>query len=277
MRHFLAASLFATVMAATSAAAQPNPSVTYHDWKPADPDNTLVVDTTKGRIFVELHPEMAPKAVERVKLLARRGTYDGLLFHRVIAGFVAQTGDPGNHDGGKTELPNLDPEFTFRLPADLPRTIAARPAGLSEGFIGAMPYVSVSETARPPREDKTLYAWATQCAGVFAMGRDEARDSANSEIYIMLDAYPGLDRNYTPAGRVISGPDVLHSLAVGEPPEHPDALVKVQVLADMANPPRIEVLNTQGPEFAALIDQARTNRGADFSVCDVDVPYRIVP
>lgn len=265
------------VLAATSAAAQPNTALTYHDWKPADPDNTLVVDTSKGRIFVELHPEMAPKAVERIKLLARRGTYDGLLFHRVIAGFVAQAGDPGNHDGGKTELPNLDPEFTFRLPIDLPRKIAARPAGLSEGFIGAMPYVSVSETARPPRDDHTLYAWATQCAGVFAMGRDEARDSANSEIYFMLAAYPGLDRNYTPAGRVISGPEVLHSLAVGEPPEHPDALVKVQVLADMPNPPHIEVLDTQGPEFAALIDQARAARGADFSVCDVDVPYRIVP
>ena len=249
----------------------------YHDWKPADPANTLVIDTTKGRIFIELHPEMAPRAVDRIKLLARRGTYDGLLFHRVIPGFVAQTGDPGNHDGGKTELPNLAPEFTFRLPAAVARTVAARPAGLSEGFVGAMPYVSVSETAVPKHDDGSLYAWATQCAGIFAMGRDEALDSANSEIYLMLASWPGLDHNYTPAGRIISGLDVARSLAVGEPPAHPDAMVKVQVLADISDAPHIDVLDTGGKDFVRLIKRARARRGADFSVCDVDVPYRITP
>ncbi len=269
--------ILAGLAATAMLAASPAGAHGYHDWKPADTQNTLVIDTTKGRVFIELHPEMAPKAVERIKLLARRGTYDGLLFHRVITGFVAQTGDPGNHDGGKTELPNLPPEFTFRLPAAVARTVAARPAGLSEGFIGAMPYVSVSETAVPKHDDGSLYAWGTQCAGVFAMGRDEAPDSANSELYVMLASWPGLDHNYTPAGRIISGLAVVHSLAVGEPPDHPDAMVKVQMLADMKDAPQIDILNTQGAEFAHLVKQARARSGADFSVCDVDVPFRIRP
>ncbi|MFT3995929.1 MAG: peptidylprolyl isomerase, partial [Asticcacaulis sp.] len=63
------------------------------DWRAPDPENTLLIDSEKGRIVIELYPELAPKAVERIRLLTRRGFYDGLLFHRVIAGFVAQTGN----------------------------------------------------------------------------------------------------------------------------------------------------------------------------------------
>ncbi len=244
-------------------------------WRVAESQNVLVIDTEKGRFYVELHPEIAPKAVERIKLLARRGTYDGLLFHRVIAHFVAQTGDPGNHDGGKTELPNLKPEFTFRLTKDIPHTVFAHPQGLSEGFIGAMPYQSVAETAEPKRADGSLYAWGSYCPAVMGMGRDEPLDSANSEIFVMLDAYPGLDRNYTPVGRIILGQDVALRLSVGEPPEHPDSMTKVQILADMTHAPKIEVLDTQGTEFRKLVNKARKARGADFSICDVEVPARV--
>ena len=72
--------------------------------EPLDPANTLVIETSKGRIVVEMAPLLAPKAVERVKRLAREGVYDGLKFHRVIAGFVDQTGNPNNHDGGTSSL-----------------------------------------------------------------------------------------------------------------------------------------------------------------------------
>lgn len=268
IRHFgIAAGLF---LIATSALAET-------PWKPADPENVLVVTTGKGRIYVELHPEIAPLAVERIKLLARRGTYDGMLFHRVIEGFVAQTGDPGNVDGGKTELPNLKPEFTFRLGATIPHTVYAHPMGLSQGFIGALPYVSVAETATPKRPDGTLYAWGSYCPRVMGMGRDADRDSANSEIFFMLGAYPAIDREYTPVGAVLIGDDVLHSLAVGEPPAKPDAMVKVQVLADVPSAPHIEVMDTAGPEFAARVEAVRAARGADFSVCDVSVPARLIP
>ena len=83
------------------------------DWRPLDPENLLVIDTTKGRIIVEMAPDMAPQSVARVKLLAREGVYDGLQFHRVIEGFMAQTGDGQNFNGtGGSKYPNLKQEFS---------------------------------------------------------------------------------------------------------------------------------------------------------------------
>ena len=78
----------------------------------ADPENTLVLETTKGRVVVELRPDLAPGHVERIKTLARHGFYDGVPFHRVIEGFMAQTGDPTGTGTGGSDLPNLPAEFT---------------------------------------------------------------------------------------------------------------------------------------------------------------------
>ena len=75
-------------------------------WRPLDPENTLVIDTTRGRLIVEMRPDMAPKSVARVKMLAREKIYNGLQFHRVIGKFVAQTGNPNNKDNGKSAYPN---------------------------------------------------------------------------------------------------------------------------------------------------------------------------
>ncbi|MCR6658330.1 MAG: peptidylprolyl isomerase [Asticcacaulis sp.] len=248
------------------------------DWRAADPQNVLVIDTEKGRLYVELHPEVAPKAVERVKLLARRGTYDGLLFHRVIPGFVAQTGNPNNHDSGKTELPNLKPEFRFRLNAAVTHTVVARPAGLNEGFMSALPYISVDETRMSANPDHAVHAWATHCTGTMGMGRDDTPvDSANSETYFMLAPTQRLDHEYTLFGQVIAGGDVLQSLASGEPPAHPDSMIHVRVLADMARAPRIEILKTDSAAFKSLSDQVRAAKGADFSICDLTVPARVIP
>jgi peptidylprolyl isomerase len=60
----------------------------------AEPENTLIIETTKGPVTVELRPDLAPNHVARIKELARQGFYDGVVFHRVIDGFMAQTGDP---------------------------------------------------------------------------------------------------------------------------------------------------------------------------------------
>ena len=66
-----------------------------------DPENTLVVETTKGKVVIECRPDLAPNHVARIKELARQGFYDGIVFHRVIDGFMAQTGDPtGTGMGG---------------------------------------------------------------------------------------------------------------------------------------------------------------------------------
>jgi cyclophilin family peptidyl-prolyl cis-trans isomerase len=78
----------------------------------ADPQNTLVLETTKGRVVIALRPDLAPGHVERIKTLAREGFYDGVVFHRVIDGFMAQTGDPTGTGTGGSKLLDLKAEFT---------------------------------------------------------------------------------------------------------------------------------------------------------------------
>ena len=77
----------------------------------ADPENTLILETTKGRVVIELRPDLAPGHVERIKTLARKGFYDGIAFHRVIEGFMAQTGCPQGTGTGGSDLPDLKAEF----------------------------------------------------------------------------------------------------------------------------------------------------------------------
>jgi cyclophilin family peptidyl-prolyl cis-trans isomerase len=76
-----------------------------------DPENTLIIETTKGRVVIELRPDLAPEHVKRIKTLVREGFYDGIAFHRVIEGFMAQTGCPNGTGTGGSKLPNLKAEF----------------------------------------------------------------------------------------------------------------------------------------------------------------------
>jgi cyclophilin family peptidyl-prolyl cis-trans isomerase len=76
-----------------------------------DPENTLIMETTKGKVVIGLRPDLAPKHVERIKKLVREGFYDGVAFHRVIDGFMAQTGCPHGTGTGGSDLPNLQSEF----------------------------------------------------------------------------------------------------------------------------------------------------------------------
>ncbi len=78
----------------------------------ASPDNTLYMDLKDGRVVVELRPDLAPLHVERIKKLVKEGFYDGLTFHRVMAGFMAQTGDPRGDGTGGSKHPNVPAEFT---------------------------------------------------------------------------------------------------------------------------------------------------------------------
>jgi cyclophilin family peptidyl-prolyl cis-trans isomerase len=77
-----------------------------------DPQNTLIIDLKSGPVVVKLRPDLAPNHVARVKELARRGFYDGIVFHRVIPGFMAQTGDPTGTGSGGSDLPDLKAEFS---------------------------------------------------------------------------------------------------------------------------------------------------------------------
>jgi peptidylprolyl isomerase len=77
-----------------------------------DPQNTLVIELKTGKVLIKLRPDLAPKHVERAKALAKQGFYNGLKFHRVIDGFMAQTGDPRGDGTGGSNLPDLPAEFT---------------------------------------------------------------------------------------------------------------------------------------------------------------------
>ncbi len=76
-----------------------------------DPENTLVMETSKGNVVIQLRPDLAPKHVERIKQLVRENFYDGIVFHRVIDGFMAQTGCPKGSGTGGSKHPNLAAEF----------------------------------------------------------------------------------------------------------------------------------------------------------------------
>jgi len=98
--------LFAALVCAAPAMAQSLPAG-------LDKQNAIVIDTTKGRIVVKLRADLAPKHAERLKLLARDGYYNNVPFHRVIEGFMAQTGDGKNFNGtGGSKYPNLPAEFS---------------------------------------------------------------------------------------------------------------------------------------------------------------------
>jgi peptidylprolyl isomerase len=269
LRNAVMGAVLAALAAGPALAAPAMPS-----WKPLDPENTLVIDTTKGRIVIELQPLFAPQSVERVKRLAQEHFYDGLAFWRVLDGFMAQTGDPGNIDGGKSPLPNLKPEFTFRRdPAD-GATIAAHPSGLAYGFIGAVPFASQRDGRVRP--DHKVTAWGVYCPGVVGMGRDEPPDSGNSEFFLMRSAYPSLDAQYAVWGRIVSGLEVVRSLKTGEPVKDPDLMTRVRVMADLseAERPKLEVMDTKSAAFRAIVARVRRREGADFSVCDVEIPVR---
>jgi peptidylprolyl isomerase len=92
----------------------------------SDPQNILLLDlSTGGRVTIWLRPDVAPKTVERIKTLARQRFYDGLVFHRVIDGFMAQGGDPKGDGTGGSTLPDLAPEFNY-LPHARGAVAAAR-------------------------------------------------------------------------------------------------------------------------------------------------------
>ena len=148
----------------------------------ADLENTLYLDVAnakcepKGRVTIELRPDLAPNHVARIKELAREGFYDGVVFHRVIDGFMAQTGDVqyGKKGGdtamagmGGSDLPNIPAEFS-----DVP---------FERGIVG--------------------------------MARSQDPDSANSQFFIMFAPGDFLNGQYTVVGKVISGMDVVDAIA----------------------------------------------------------------
>lgn len=163
-----------------------------------DPENTVIIELKDGNVTVELLPDVAPKHVERMKTLAREGKYDNVAFHRVIDGFMAQTGDVANG--------NMENNFNLR---------AAGTGG--------------SEYPNVPAEFSSL----PFDKGVLGAARSQNPDSANSQFFIMFEDGHFLNNQYTVFGRVIDGMQHVDSIQRGEPAPNPDRMISVKVAADV--------------------------------------------
>ncbi len=163
-----------------------------------DPENTIIMTLTGGDVVIELLPDVAPEHTNRMKELARAGKYDNVAFHRVIDGFMAQTGDvehanmennynPGRAGTGGSDMPDLPAEFS-KVPH-------------ARGSLGA------ARSANP--------------------------NSANSQFFINFKDNDFLNGQYTVYGMVTSGMEHVDAIAKGEPPANPDRMISVKVAADV--------------------------------------------
>ena len=278
-----AAALSMAILAGGASALAPaqTPAATA-EWRTIADENLLVIDTAKGRILVELDPRIAPLSVARVRTLADEGFYDGLTFHRVLTGFMAQTGDPLGNGEGQSPYPDLKAEFTFRRDVAMPFAAVAEPAGARIGFFHSLPVQTQPDSAFALTGDGKVHGWGLYCPGVAGMARDEGNDTANSQFFLMRQAYPALDKRYTIWGMTVAGLDVVRSLRVGDGDNgmvtaEPDRMTRVRVAADIAEAERpvVQVLATDSPRFQAMVEETRTSRGADFSVCDITLPVQV--
>jgi cyclophilin family peptidyl-prolyl cis-trans isomerase len=246
------------------------------EWRTIAPENLLIIDTAKGRILIELEPRMAPLSVERIRTLSDQGFFDGLKFHRVLTDFMAQTGDPLGTGEGSSDLPDLEGEFQFRRGRDLGFVnVATGQAGLL-GFVGSMPIFTQPDAQMMVTADFKTAAQALFCPGVLGMARGQDPHSANSQFFIMTGANEGLNGLYTPFGRVVAGLDVVRALKPGPEAANgqvvdPDLMTRARTAAALpaAQRPVVRVRPPASPAFTALVEQVRAERGARFTVCDV--------
>jgi cyclophilin family peptidyl-prolyl cis-trans isomerase len=164
-----------------------------------DPENTIILTLKDGEVVIELLADVAPKHAERMKQLARDKAYDNVAFHRVIDGFMAQTGDVEN---ANMESPSYNP----------------RRAGTGGSQYPDLP----AEFSKLPHDRGTLGA-----------ARSQNPNSANSQFFINFRDNHFLNNQYTVYGRVISGMEHVDKIAKGEPPANPDRMITVRVAADV--------------------------------------------
>ena len=162
-----------------------------------DPENTIIVELKDGNVVIELLPDVAPMHCDRMKELAREGQYDNVAFHRVIDGFMAQTGD----------VQHGDMEDGFNL----------NRAGTGGSDKKDLP----AEFSGLPHDRGTLGA-----------ARSSNPNSANSQFFINFKDNHFLNRQYTVYGRVIEGMEHVDAITRGEPPANPDRMISVKGAAD---------------------------------------------
>ncbi|MEM1382362.1 MAG: peptidylprolyl isomerase [Pseudomonadota bacterium] len=166
-----------------------------------DPENTLIIELSSGEVTIEMLPDVAPKHVERIKQLVREGAYNNVAFHRVIEGFMAQTGD--------VQFADMEDGFN---------PSRAGTGGSSYGDLQA-------EFSDVPFD-----------RGVVGMARAQNPNSANSQFFIMFEEGHFLNKQYTVWGRVIDGMEHVDNIKRGAPRtgavNDPDRMVSVKVASD---------------------------------------------
>ena len=236
------------------------------DWRGLEPENTLYMAFTNGRVVVELAPTFAPRHVGNVKALAREHYYDGLAIVRVHDNYVAQWADP---EAEKPRLArkvqyaqrNLPGEFERPLDPGLPFT------RLPDGDLYA-PEVGFSSGFPVARDRRSGKMWLVHEYGMVGAGRDNAPDSGGgTELYVVIGHAPRqLDRNVTLLGRVVQGMELLSALPRGPGPmgfytnAAQRVLIKaIRVAADVPESERsvLEIMRTDTPAFQALIESRR--------------------
>jgi len=163
-----------------------------------DPENTLIMETTKGRVVIELLPDVAPGHVARIKELTREGAYDGVVFHRVIEDFMAQTGDVQYGKAGGEQF---------------------NPARAGMGG-----------SSKP--DLKAEFSNVAHVRGTCSMARSQMPNSANSQFFICFTDAPWLNKQYSVWGQVIEGMENIDNIKRGEPVRDPDSIVSMRVAAD---------------------------------------------
>lgn len=244
---------------------------TAADWRTVDPENLLVIETTKGRILVEMVPEIAPLSVARIKELARQHFYDGLTWHRVLEGFMAQGGDPKGDGSGGSTLPDIKGEFTFRRDPATPYAMISSKGGLEDGFVKSVAVRGQNSDLAVMTADGKVSGWGLFCGASAGMARAQDPDSGNSQFFLMRDYNETLDKNYAVWGRVLVGMDVVKALKNGEPVVDPDKMTTVRVASDLpaAQQPKVQVVDTKGAWVKTASKYA-------IDVCDVDLPAKVV-
>ncbi len=250
-------------------------------WRDLDPENTIYMDLPAGTVVIELRPDFAPGHVERIKTLVREGFYNGLSFHRVIEGFMAQGGDPKGDGTGGSELPDIKAEFT----RDTSETNEFKEIGRDRiaprvGFINGMPVGAQPEALRSFKADRRVELWPLHCPRVMSMARSGNPDSANSQFFLLIgDSRINLDRRYTAWGWIVDGFEASRRIARGEPPARPTPIMRVRVEADIPEADRknIQVMRTDSETFLRYL-KARGDvdeTGYVKDICDIKVPARV--
>ncbi len=255
---------------------------TASEWRTVAPENLMVIDTSKGRVLVELEPRVAPNHVERIRTLTNRGFYDGLKFHRVIPDFMAQTGDPQGTGAGGSDLPDLKGEFSFRRGRDSGFVAVENSGPGVRGIMGSLPVMTQPDAQMFVTSDLKVGAMGLFCPGVAGMARAGSPDSANSQFFLMTGQNDNLNGGYTTFGRVVQGLDVVKAFKAGDDAQDgkvadPDVMTKVQLASALpeGQRPTVRVAVPGSAPFNAAVEAAHAARGARFSICHVQPVVQI--